>query len=78
VIDALVSPRPYKVGRSSAVIRNVLVHGKGQLFDPALVENVLKKYDDVLAARAEAQSSQLVPVEVPGTPQPANLLSHLV
>lgn len=77
VIDALASPRPYKAGLSPAVIRNVLLRGKGRLFDPALVDGVLDQYDNVLAARANAQPPQLVPVEVPGAPQP-NPLSHLV
>lgn len=37
---------------SAAVIRNVLVRGRGKLFDPVLLDAVLENCNAILAARA--------------------------
>lgn len=73
VIDALASPRAYKAGLSAAVIRNVLVRGRGKLFDPVLLDAVLENYDAILAARASVAppprtSASVVGGQPGGTP----------
>jgi putative two-component system response regulator len=52
VFDALTSVRPYKHAWSLEDARAYLVDNSGSHFDPACVDALLKRWDDVLAVRA--------------------------
>ena len=49
VCDALASERPYKPAWSMDAVRNYLVENIGKQFDPACVESLLSRWDDVQA-----------------------------
>ncbi len=52
VFDALTTPRPYKKEISPNEAFNLIVEASGTMFDPALVDIFVKKFDDFVAIKA--------------------------
>ena len=54
VCDALASERPYKPAWSMDIIRAYLIENSGKQFDPACVESLLSRWDEVEALYAKS------------------------
>ena len=54
VCDALASERPYKPAWSMDIVRAYLIENSGKQFDPACVESLLSRWDEVEALYAKS------------------------
>ncbi|QEO18922.1 HD-GYP domain-containing protein [Acetobacter vaccinii] len=55
-VDALLSPRAYKPALSPPVVRDMLAHQRGVMFDPALVDRALANYPVLLRVRGHVRA----------------------
>jgi putative two-component system response regulator len=61
VFDALVSSRPYKKAYPLETALELIRRGREVQFDPALVDLLLEKVDDIMAIRAQVGDTESLP-----------------